>query len=114
MPPAGYAASHRERVRAALELHATGLDARSIADRLGTTVERATRWLSEGLRGIPAQDVDDLRTGVEVRLDRLAAVYGALLDSDDERTRLAAANGLRQVEADRVRALGLMQRPRED
>lgn len=84
---------------------------RAIAAELGVTSDRAAALLAEALRGIPGAELDDLRTGVEVRLDAVARVYGDLLDSQDEKVRLAAANGMRQVEADRVRALGLMQRP---
>jgi hypothetical protein len=102
---------HRERVRSVMELNAAGLSIRDIADRLGIRPERAAKLLHDGIAALPGQNVDDLRTVTELRLDKLSATYGALLDSDDERTRLAAANGLRQVEADRARLLGTWQRP---
>lgn len=114
MPPAGARAEHRERVASALSLHQRGSDLHGIAGQLGCTVDRAAKLLGEALRSLPAQDVDDLRAATEVRLDRLSATYGALLDSDDERIRIQAANGLRQVESDRSRLLGLWQRPPKD
>lgn len=111
MPPAGARAAHRERVQTALDLHASGLDVRTIADRLGLRSDRAAKLLSEGIAALPAQDVGELRTTSELRLDRLAATYGALLDDPDPRVRLAAAGGLRQVESDRARLLGTWQKP---
>lgn len=111
MPASGARATHRARVAEALRLHQSGSDARTIAVQLGCTPARAAKLLAEALRSTPGSDVDDLRTASEVRLDRLAATYGSMLDSEDERIRLAAANGMRQVEADRSRLLGLWQRP---
>lgn len=111
MTKAGPRTIHRDRVQRAVELHAAGLAVPAIADRIGVTVDRAAKLLTEGIRSLPGSDLDDIRAATEVRLDRLAAVYGSLLDDDDPRVRLQAANGLRQVEADRSRLLGTWLKP---
>lgn len=111
MPPVGARAAHRARVVEVLDLHAAGLDVRGIAVRLGLTVPKAAKLLDEGIRTLPDAEITGLRATSELRLDKLAAVYGELLDSDDPKVRLAAAGGLRQTEADRARLLGTWQRP---
>jgi hypothetical protein len=55
-----------------------------------------------------------LRGVTEVRLDRLAAEFGKLLGSEDERTRMQAAQGLLRVEAERAKLLGLNLKPRAE
>lgn len=110
MPRTGTYAARRERLAEVVDLYAAGLSLPSIADRLGIRRDIAARLLGEGIESLPVQDVDELRAGTELRLDRLAATYGALLDDPDPKVRLAAA-GLRQVESDRSRLLGTWQKP---
>lgn len=111
MPRTGTYAARRERLAEVVDLYAAGLSLPSIADRLGIRRDIAARLLREGIESLPVQDVDELRAGTELRLDRLAATYGALLDDPDPKVRLAAAAGLRQVESDRSRLLGTWQKP---
>jgi hypothetical protein len=95
MARAGTYAERRQKRTDVVELVAAGASVTDAASRLGIRV--------------------DLRAVTELRLDRLATTYSALMDSDDERTRLAGANGLLAVERDRVRLLGTWQKPpRED
>lgn len=112
MPPVGARAAHRARVVEVLDLHAAGLDVRSIAVRLGVTVPKAAKLLDEGIRtAMPGQTVDGLRATSELRLDRLARIYGELLDDEDPKIRLQAAAGLKATEDSRARLLGTWQRP---
>jgi len=74
-------------VQVALDLLASGLSVRDVADRLRLPADRTAKLLSEGIATVSAQDVDELRTTSELRLDRLAAVYAELLDDDDPRLR---------------------------
>ena len=115
MPPAGARTAHRERVSAALDLHARGRSVRDVAAELGTTPDRAAKLLGEGIAAMPAQQLDELRATSELRLDQVARVYGELLDDADPKVRAQAANGLLTVERDRARLLGTWQKPpRED
>ncbi len=106
MPTTGRRAEHRERVARVLDLHVRGLSVRDVAAEIGCTPARAARLIAEGVATMPAQDVADIRATSELRLDRAARVYGALLDSEDERVRADAARGLITVERDRARLLG--------
>lgn len=115
MPKAGERAAHREGVQRVLDLHAAGLSIRDIATSEHITVPAAARRLAEGMHALPAQEVDHVRTTSELRLDRLAAVFGGLLDDPDANVRLRAAQGLAGVERDRARLLGSWMKPaRED
>jgi hypothetical protein len=111
VPRAGTYTARRTLLAEVLELYAAGLSVRDIASRCSVRMDYAARLLNEGLRSLPAADVDDLRAGTELRLDKLAATYGALLDDPDPKVRLTAAAGLRQVESDRSRLLGTWQKP---
>jgi hypothetical protein len=112
MPPVGARAAHRARVAEVLDLHAAGQDVRSIATRLGITVPKAAKLLDEGIRtAMPGQTHDGLRATSELRLDRLARIYGELLTDPDARVRLAAANGMKAVEDSRARLLGTWMKP---
>lgn len=103
------------RAGAYVDLVAAGASVTDAASRLGIRVDYAARLVHDELSALPAQHVDDLRAVTELRLDRLATTYSALMDSNDERTRLVGANGLLAVERDRVRLLGTWQKPpRED
>lgn len=115
MPRAGERAAHRERVQRVLDLHAAGMSIRDIATAEAVSVAVAARRLAEGMDGLPAQQVDHARATSELRLDRLASVFGGLLDDADPNVRLRAAQGLAGVERDRARLLGTWQKPqRED
>jgi hypothetical protein len=114
MARAGTYAARRQLRVDVVELVAAGASVTDAAARLGIRVDYAARLLHDGIAALPAQDVDDLRTVTELRLDRLAKTYGDLLDDEDAKVRLAGANGLRQVEADRARLLGTWQKPPKD
>lgn len=105
---------HRALVADVLDLHARGLSPSRIAAQLSITPARAQRLLGEGIAGLPEQEVEELRATSELRLDVLAATYGALLDDPDPRIRLQAAQGMATVERDRARLLGTWQRPPRD
>ena len=97
-----------------MDAHQRGADVHGIAALVGCTVPRAAALLAEGIAALPAQDVDDLRTGTEVRLNLLARVYGSMLDDEDVKVRLAGANGMLAVERERSKLLGLALRPPTD
>ena len=115
MPTAERRATARQRVQRALDLHAEGHSVRDIATALDCTPARAARLLAEGIASLPGQALEELRATSELRLDRAARVYGSMLDSEDERTRLQAAAGVVNVERLRTDLLGTKLRaPRED
>ena len=111
MPTAERRATRRQQLAEVLELHASGLSIRAIARRLDLRIDRAAKLLTEGIASLPAQDHDELRATSELRLDKISEVWSSLLDSEDERTRAQAAEGLRRVENDRARLLGTWMRP---
>ena len=111
MGRAGTYASRRERQSEAMELFADGVSITAIARRLGIRLDYATRLVRAGLAALPEQDVDELRAGSEVRLDRIAGVWSELLNDPDPKVRAQAAEGLRRVESDRARLLGTWQKP---
>lgn len=106
MPTAGRRALHRERLSRVLALHTRGWSVRDIAVELDCTSARAAKLLGEGIAAMPTQDVSELRATGELRLDRAARVYGALLDDEDPRVRVVAARGIVAVESQRSRLLG--------
>jgi hypothetical protein len=96
-------------------MHAAGLSLRSIAAKRGITLGQAQRLLAEAIATLPAQDVDELRTTSELRLDRAAEVFAELAASaTDDRIRLQATSQLVAVERDRARLLGTWLRPEKD
>jgi len=114
MTRTGQRARHREIVADVMDLHAQGLSPSRIAAQLGMTPARVQKHLAEGIAALPAQEVEELRATSELRLDRLAAVYGELLTNEDPRIRIQAAQGVATVERDRARLLGTWQKPPKD
>lgn len=115
-PPSGAEIRRRrqEGARQVLELYAAGRSVPEIADALGITQHKAASLLGHGIADSPSAEVQHLRALVDVRLDKLTATFRELINDPDSRIRLQAAQGLRQVEADRARLLGLNLKPRED
>lgn len=116
MTRTGERAAQREREAEVLDLFADGYSVVAISRRLKITPQQAARRLSAALAELPAQDLEELRAGVEVRLDRVAAGLARLVEvATDERVLLQALTNLAGVEEKRSRLLGLSQKPpRED
>lgn len=114
MPTAERLATRRQQLAEVLELHASGLSILAVAARLDVRADKAARLLSEALRSIPAQDIEELRATSELRLDRIARVWSELLNDADPKVRAQAAEGLRRVESDRARLLGTWLKPPRD
>lgn len=109
---AGDRAAQRERESEVLDLFADGFSVVAIARELSITPQQAARRLSAALAELPEQPVEELRAGVEVRLDRAAAGLARLAErTDDDRVLLQALQALARIEADRTRLLGLAQKP---
>ena len=110
---AGDTARRREAVQRTLDLHADGNSIRDIARVEGITLDQARRRLREGLTSQPLMEVDEVRAGQELRLDRAAKRLEPLLNSDDPRIVVQATNALATVERDRARLLGTNIRPQD-
>ncbi|GAB2575957.1 helix-turn-helix domain-containing protein [Microlunatus antarcticus] len=112
MTKPGERAAQREREAEVLDLFADGFSVVAISRRLAITPQQAARRLSAALAELPEQPVEDLRAGVEVRLDRAAAGLAVLAArTDDDRVLLQALTALARIESDRTRLLGLAQKP---
>lgn len=109
---AGDRAAQRERESEVLDLFADGFSVVAISREIGISVQQASRRLSAALAELPEQPVEELRAGVEVRLDRVASGLARLAArTDDDRILLQALTALGRTEADRTRLLGLAQKP---
>lgn len=108
---AGERAAHRATVNQALDLYAEGRSLRTIAAEMKVTIGRAQRLVSEGISSLPEQDIVELRTASELRMDRAAEVAADLLTHSDPRVCLQAARDLSAIEANRSRLLGTWQKP---
>jgi hypothetical protein len=99
----------RELIKRTLDLYAEGRSIHGISIELDITMERAAELLGAGLMGHRVASGDQLATfraaTADLRLDKLAATFSALLDEPDPRLRLDAAIQLREIEIERAKLL---------